>query len=114
VRWSHLTEEQRHVLLLASEESTMYELRLPSTTLLPDQPSITHPGLAHDVARRSLAEMIDAGLVWMYWPAASLPDLTDDEVLDALDDPHRWELVDGQPSPRLYITASGERVLTEP
>lgn len=92
----------------------MYELLLPSIDHLPDQPPVKRPGLGPDVARESLAELIDAGLVWMYWLGRSARDLTADEVRNAVEDLHRWKPMDERGCPMIYLTDSGERVFNGP
>lgn len=96
-------------MILAAEEAHLCELTQGSVDLV--DPPVVHAPLTFEQARSALADLMQACLIWLYWDVDDVPDLTEAEAVEVINDPTWW----GQDPPRfpsVYLTTRGESVLS--
>lgn len=89
MRWDDLSPLQQEFMLLAAEESPLWELTAPE-------------------ARECLAGLMGAGLIRLFWDEKDGRDLTEAEITDVLNDPARWSHTGPMPFAALYLSPAGE------
>ena len=111
--WASLSAAQKMVLLLASEESFLYEacqpwVNLPTAT---GEEASHGDGLPLTEAKDVVAGLRVKGLISLFWPQRSDDaELDEDEAARVLANHGSWTSPAERPAPALCLTPAGEKL----
>jgi len=110
VTWADLSEAERDVMMMASEESPLWEFALTST--MGDQP--TQPAMGIATGKALVRRLMELDLVSMFRLSAPDSVLSNAECMDVLSANDHWDPETG-PSVwvSLYLTRAGEALYYE-